>query len=204
MANATVVTFAWTDGAEAEPIARAVARRLGFRYVNNEIIDRAAQQAGADSKAVASVEHRQPLLSRIMRAIAIAGDAEVGVYDEAAADHSPEYRALIQEVVRQVASEGRVVIGTHGAGMRLAGTPGVLRVFVTASTETRVARVASERGISTAEARKEVEHGDHERKAYFERFFKVGHELPTHYDFVINTDVLPGDAVVGLITAAAE
>jgi len=203
MATPTVITFAWTDGAHAETIARATAERLGFHYVNDEIIDRAAQMAGVDAEAIASAEHRETLATRILRSLTAAQAHEFATFNEFSLDNSPAYRAVIQEVVQQVANEGRVVIGAHGAGMRLRGMPGTLRIFVTASPETRVARVAEERGLSAAAARKEVENTDRERKAYFERFFRVGTELPIHYDLVVNTDTISVEDAVGLIAAAA-
>ena len=205
MPSKSVVTIAMTDGACAEEVAREAARRLGFRYVNDEILDRAAELAGADAKAVAEVEHTQPLVARILRTLATM-PLDMGGYisAETIVDETPGYRALIQDVVRSVAAEGQVVIGAHAGSMNLAGMPGLLRVFVTAPFETRVARVAEERGWNAAAARKEVEHTDRERRAYFQRFFQVDHELPTHYDLVVNTEVLSAEQAAGLIAAAAS
>ena len=41
-----VVTIAMMTGASAERIGRLAAEQLGFQFVNNEILDRAAEHAG--------------------------------------------------------------------------------------------------------------------------------------------------------------
>jgi CMP/dCMP kinase len=206
MPSKSVITIAMTDGACAEEVARGAAQRLGYRYVNDQVIDRAAEQAGVDAKTLAAVEHSEPLVARILRGLALgfAADPTAVYVPVPVSDERPAYRALIQDVVRAVAAEGNVVIGAHGASVTLAGTPRLLRVFLTAPIETRIARVAAERNLSAAEARKEVEHTDRERKGYFERFFKLSAEQPTHYDLVVNTEVLSAETAVGLIATAAS
>lgn len=204
MPSKSVVTVAMTDGAFAEEVAREAAKRLGYRYVDNEILDKAAELAGVDAKSIAEVEHTQPLVQRILRSLA-SMPMDVGGYvaAEFVMDESVAYRGLIQDVVRSVAADGHVVIGAHAASVTLAGMPGLLRVFVTAPGDVRASRIASARGCSAADARKQVEHTDRERQAYFDRFFHMGAERPTHYDLVVNTEVLAPEAAAGLIVTAA-
>ena len=198
-----VLTVAFTDGAHAEAIGRAAAKRLDFRYVNDEVLDLAAAAAGVGTREVASVEQSESLIARIVRSLGNIPSPELGITANAMlSDTAPEYRAMIQEVVRRLADEGNVVIGAHGAGVSLAGTPGLLRVFITAPMETRIARVASERNVDEKSARHEVEHTDRERKAYFDRFFRVREE-PALYDLVVNTGVLSEERAVAAILGAA-
>ena len=203
--GAEVVTIAMTTGARAEQIGRLVAEQLGFRYVNDEIIDRAAEQAGVSRQDVAEVEHSPTLITRIMNSLAAGMAAEWSgrslTGDEI--DPSASYRGLIQAVIREVAAKRKAVILAHGASILLANSPGVLRVFVTASPSTRIARVAQESGSDERQARREIERADGERRAFFKRFYDLERELETHYDLVINTDVLAPDAAARLIAYAA-
>ena len=96
-----------------------------------------------------------------------------------------------------------VVILAHGASILLAGKPGVLRVLVTASPATRAGRVAAEAGTNERQATREIQHSDRERKSFFKRFHNLDEELPTHYDLVVNTDVLSSDASAHIIAHAA-
>jgi len=200
-----VVTIAMTTGARAEQVGRLVADQLGFRYVNDEIIDRAAEHAGVSRREVAEVERSPSLISRIMTAIGSGPLIEHGAGLLAAEeiDASPSYRRLIQEVIREVAAQGNVVILAHGASILLAGAPGLLRVLVTASPATRAGRLVAESGQDERQAAREIQRTDRERRGFFKRFYNLDEELPTHYDVVVNTDVLSPEAVARMIAYAA-
>src|SRR5262249_57607718 len=108
-----VVTIAMMTGASAERVGRLAAEQLGYEFVNKEIVDRAAEQAGVSRQEVAEVEHSPSLISRIMSAIG--GSVVPAEYagppltqDEI--DPSPSYRRLIQDVIREVAARKNVVI----------------------------------------------------------------------------------------------
>lgn len=199
-----VVTIAMTTGARAEQIGRLVAEHLGFQCVNDEIIDRAAEHAGVSRQAVAEVERSPTLISRIVNSLAAGMSAEWAgrSLTPGEIDPSASYRRLIQDVVREIAAQRKAVILAHGASILLAKTPGVLRVLVTASPVTRAARVAAESGHDERQATREIQLSDRERRAFFKRFHDLEDELETHYDLVINTDVLSPEAAARLIAYA--
>ena len=115
-----------------------------------------------------------------------------------------DLRVMIQAAIHEVAAAGQAVIVAHAASIALAGTGGVLRVLVTASTETRVRRVAEFERIIEAEAERRIAASDRERREYFQRFYKLPDERPTHYDLVINTDVLTAAQATAVVLAAAQ
>jgi len=212
-----VVCISRTIAAGGETIGQTVAQRLGFRYIDEQIITRAAQQAQVDPALVAAAEHRRPLLQRIIDRLAMAGDLAgplslaTGVPLDAFAPGTAGYRAmpddlraLIRAAIHEVASAGQAVIVAHAASMALTGTPGVLRVLVTASADTRAQRLVATQGMGAVEAAADIAASDRERHAYFQGFYNIKEELPTHYDLVINTDVLAPDLAVELIVAAAQ
>ena len=83
------------------------------------------------------------------------------------------------EAIEEAAGRGNVVIVAHAASFALAGKEGILRVLVTASPDTRAGR-----------AEGSIKDSDAERADYLRRFYGVEQELPTHYDLVVNTDVV--------------
>ena len=60
--TSTVITVARTLGAGGEELGEAIADALGFRYVDAEIIDRAAALAGVEPGEVAKAEDRPGLV----------------------------------------------------------------------------------------------------------------------------------------------
>jgi cytidylate kinase len=215
----SVVCISRTIAAGGEMIGQAVSQRLGFRYVDEEVIAKAAEKAKVDPKVVAAAEHKQALIKRLIQSIgAVQGMADpVGfaavlppeAYFSAGLSPIPtipeDHRALIREAIREIASEGQAVIVAHAASMALAGREGVLRVLVTASPETRARRLVSgNREMSEADAVAAVRQSDRERRDYFNRFYKIKEELPTNYDLVVNTDMLTPERAVNIILHAAQ
>jgi cytidylate kinase len=87
--------------------------------------------------------------------------------------------------------------------MALAGREDVLRVLVTASPDTRARRVAEAGKVDARQAAKLMRDEDAARDDYLARFYGVDRELPTHYDLVVNTDVISPDRAADLLLLAA-
>lgn len=204
-----IVTISHAWGAGGESIGRSVADRLGFRYVDEEIISIAAEKQGLDPTVVADAEKRRGLLARILDDLAEApmidpsGAAGLITPEAMGFTRREDLRALIVEAIREVAQRGRVVIVSHAAGIPLAGRDDLLRVLVTASFDTRVRRFAESTRSDKAAAEKLMKESDAARGDYFRRFYRIEHELPTHYDLVINTDALTPEEAIDIVVAAA-
>jgi len=203
---ATVITIARTAGAGAEDVARSVASQLGFRYVDDEIIQEAANRAGVSADVVEKTEHKKPLLERLVSTLAAGGIPEAGIAADASMAvfaASAPYQEFIVDVIRETAAQGKAVIVAHGAGMCLSDNPEAFRVFITASAETRAARLAAG-GLSADKASDEVKKSDGDRADFFRRFYRVNQESETHYDLVCNTDRMTAPEVAKLIVSAAR
>ena len=94
---AQIVCISRPDGAFGEEIGRLVAERAGFRYIDEEIIERAARLAQVDPALVAKVEQRQPLLRALLEKVAAAADL---VGPAAMAAGVPIYTPLPHELTR--------------------------------------------------------------------------------------------------------
>ena len=185
-----------------------MAERLGFAYVDEEIVARAAAKGGIAPEDVADAERRKRVLSRLLEEIGRGGAVDsygISGYAGPPADvPTPDaVRSLIQEAIEETAARGDVVIVAHAASHALSGREGVLRVLVTASATTRARRVAESRGIPEKDAEKVVKDADAARADYLRRFYGVTAEAPTQYDLVVNTDVLGIERAAELVTAAA-
>jgi len=201
-----------------EQTGRLVAERLSFQYVDEQVIERAARLARVDPKLIAAAEQRQPLLRRLMQKLAAARDLVepattalalgpllVGATERAALRATPEdLRLLIQEAIQELAQDGHVVILAHASSMTLATRTDIVRVLVTASAETRARRLVAAQSVTAEEAAAAVATSDRDRGDYFRRFYDVAQEQPTHYDLVINTDVLTPEQAADLIVCAAR
>jgi CMP/dCMP kinase len=202
---ARVVCISHTTGAGGELIARRVSESLGFRYLDEEIVRAAAEKEKLDPALIADAERRKSLVARFLVQLGEAGALETypGVIG-LTIERSESLRELIREVIRDAAEQGSVVIVSHAGSFALAGTRDLLRVLVTASSETRSGRLAAAEKLSGGEAAKVVRQEDAARSDYLKRFYRVERELPTHYDLVVNTDRLSEDDAAELVLRAAE
>ncbi len=203
------VCISRAGGAGGEEVSRAVADALGYRYVDEEVIARAAELGDVDPGDLESSEQRQSLIRRLVDRMT----ADTHVAEERHADDHFVYvtaetrpealRRLIHQAIDEIASDGQVVIVAHAASHVLAGSEDVLRVWVTGSPEHRAARLAAG-DLSEADAKREVGESDKGREDYLRRFLGMEKEQATDYDVVVNTDRLSADAAAHVILAAAR
>lgn len=222
--DARVICISATDGSNAQQVATEVGKALNFRVVDEEIVARAASEAGVDQQSIVDVEHRKTALMKILERL-VPSDADgdpaftrspeaqitagmTGVpfsLNSGSKHPSEELRGLIRSAIDEFMAIGDVVILMHAAAQSLAGREHVLRVLVTASPATRSARLAESLGVSAKEADSLVKKGDAGRADYLKRFYGIDHELPTHYDMVVNTDNLrPKDAAAAITSQATR
>ena len=204
-----VVCISATDGALADEIGPRVADALGYRLVNEQIVEQAAEEAGVEPRVVADVEVRKSIVGRVLQELsgpAVAGvtygfsppmPVDSGVPGDA-------MRGLIRSVIEDVARRGDAVIVSHAASHALADRPDALRILVTAGPETRRTRLQNALALSERDAQKLVTRSDANRADYIKRFYRVSEELPTHYDIVLNSERLSVDQAVDLVVRAAS
>jgi cytidylate kinase len=203
--DCSVIAISRTLGAGADEIGELAATKLGFRYVNNQVIDWAAERAGVSPATIEKTEHTPPLIERILRYLGSAGvEAGHATYMPPPVEPSVGYERLIERVIRETAAAGNVVIVAHGASVPLAGSPGLLRVFITASPDVRALRMCQEAGVKESDAAKMIDRSDRERREFLQRFYEVKEELPTRYDIVINTDLIAKETAADLVVEAAR
>ena len=64
-----VICISCPDGAGGEEVGRLVAESLGLRLIDEEIVVRAAREAGVASHVVADAEQRKSLVARVLKEI---------------------------------------------------------------------------------------------------------------------------------------
>jgi cytidylate kinase len=201
----SVICISRALGASGEEIGQAVARAMGYRYVDDEIIVRAAEKAGITPDEMAKAERPPGLIARLLESLGKTSADPSGWASYAAftAEQAPTAEGIIELAVKETARAGNAVIVAHGASISLGRTPGVLRILVTGSQDVRADRLRAVQGLSEGEAQKAIDSSDRARRDYIDRFYKTS-EQPTDYDLVLNTDTISAETAAQLISAAAQ
>ena len=210
----SVVCISQATGSGGTEIGHLIAERLGLRYVDDEIVARAAEREHTDVEEVAEVERRQTLSRRFWNSLVRRQKLETfgrgTLFPSGSLPRgrlslltSEDHKRAIRNAIRETAEQGNAVIVSHGASVELAGMGDVLRVLVTASATTR-ARRADPEGRVTGAGLRAVHRTDRARADFLRRFYRVRREESIHYDLVINTDTLGYEDAAGLIVTASR
>ena len=200
-----VVCLSHTTGSGGDEIGKRVAEQLGYLYVDEDIVARAAAQGGLEPGEVADEERRKSFASRVLETLAEGGGDAWTLAATAGMEYvrPADVRALIRETVVQTAARGNVVIVAHAASHALEPAQQTLRVLVTASVETRAQRVAEAEKLDEKQAAGAIKESDAGRRDYLQRFYSIGSESPTDYDLVVNTDLLSTEQAADIVLRAA-
>jgi cytidylate kinase len=201
-----IVTVSREYGAGGLGVAEGVAAVLGLELLTDQIPADVAARLGTSSEDVdARAESAAPLGERIVTGL---GVATVEVLDpkqpHLPGDFDEEVRREIERAIRERAARGDVVILGRVANAILAGTPGLLRVFVYAGRDWRIRHIMDVFGLDRASATAEVERIDVERRRFAADRYGIAWGDRRHYDVIVDASRLGIDGAVAVVAAAAR
>ena len=181
-----IVTIAHETGSGGPDIGMALAERLGYRYVDREMLSQAAKQYGVVEDKLEKLDETKPSLFERF-------DVE-----------TRQYITVLQSGLLDVAEHDNVVINSRGGQILLRGISHVLRVRVIAPFDIRVKRVvkkmeAQGENVDQRTTAEMVRRSDNEKSGRIRYLYDVDWNDPALYDLVINTEKLTVSAAVDLI-----
>ena len=201
-----IVTVSRQIGAGGSEVASRVAAALGFRLVDNELIDRVALQAGLSRTYVANREERAPgFLERLVRALSrSAPELQSAPPDRPPEPEEKSLVAATEQVVADLAAEGRVVLVGRAAPAVLSGSHDALHVKVVAPVPFRIARIREADRVDEGEAERRLRESDANRARYHRHHYGRDWSDPANYHMVLNTGSLGVDRATDLIVVRAR
>jgi len=187
-----IVTISHQMGAGAPDIGMAVAQRLGYRYVDQELLQDAVRRYGLAEEKLSHLDESKPTLFERF-------DAE-----------TRHYITILQTTLLEFAEVGDVVLMGRGGQWLLRGIPHVLRVRVIAPFEHRVKQWIRRTADMTGETPNQraaadfVRRDDAEKRGRMRYLYEVDIDDPGLYDLVVSTEKLPQDVVVDMVERAVR
>ncbi len=209
-----VITIGRQIGAGGSSVGHMVASRLKIDFLDSQLIDEVAKRLQLPKEEV-EAEDEQPgsLLSRLLLALG-AANAEPIIPPETSAWNPPNTEpvfdtrqavlAITQEILKEAAKEGDVVIVGRGGAYLLRDHPGALHVFLRAAAEIRLKTIMEREHKSEEAARKRMKQADENWTAYIRQVYGHDRIHPAHYDLVIDTGRIGYEATVESILAALK
>lgn len=203
-----LITVSRQFGAGGSRVAARVAELLGWRLVDNELIERVAAAAGLAPEDVARREERVPgFIERLAMAL-VAATPELVVPAQAGGTVSalaePDLVRITERVVEEIAAEGKVVLVGRAAPAVLGSEREALHVRVVAPRDWRI-RVAAERlGVSLEEAARVTDDTDSSRARYHQEYYHRDWADPAGYHLTLNTALLGVEESARLVIEGAR
>ena len=199
-----LITISRQYGAGGSELAARVAATLGWRVVDNELVERVAARAGLTPQDVAQREERvSTFIERLARTV-VAATPELVVPPEAGGTAEVDLVRLTERVVEEVAAEGRVVLVGRAAPAVLARERDAIHVKVVAPRDWRIRAVIERLGVPMEEAARLTEETDRNRARYHRQHYQRDWADPANYHLVLNTAALGLDGAAEVIVARAR
>jgi cytidylate kinase len=197
-----VVTVSNEYGSGALEVARRVAGRLGYEYVDEQLPVVVAKRLRVNRESVdANEDAKRSLGERFLTVL------ERATPELAASTSEPfdeEMLRAVRDAVREYAARGNVVIVGRGASAILGARPEVLRVFIHAPREWRVARLAEATGTRREIAEAEADRVDRARAQYLRAWYGLTFGDPRNYDLCIDVSQFDAAGCAALVVAAVR
>jgi cytidylate kinase len=205
-----VVTISRQYGAGGSSVAGIVASELKAEVVDKKLIEEVAKRLSIQPSDVEAEDERpRNLLERLVRSFSMLepgmGAGWTPPYPDPLYDPRKEIIHLTEQVIREVADGGNVVIVGRGAGFVLNDRPHVFRVFLRAPEEARLKTLMARLDLAEGPTRSKMHETDSNRAAYIKQLYGRDWCDPDEYDLVVNTGkVSYGTAAQMILSGARE
>jgi cytidylate kinase len=192
MESRTTVTIARRMGSGGAYVGRVIAERLGLRYVDREVLHRAAETLGVEREQLERArEYVSTFWERFFGSLSL-GPPD-GPYSPPPVQYSD--KALFEcqsKILREMAASEDCLIVGYGAAYVLPRHPRMVNFFFHAPLRFRVRRVAEIYKFEDEErAREMVEESDRLRARYFREMTGRDWACADNYHLCVDTSMRP-------------
>ena len=198
-----VLTVSRQYGAGGRRVARALADRLRFVFVDRELAEEAAKRLGLDPEVVKARDERAPALVEELGMALAAATPGFGLAPVPDLDDRSLAEAT-RRVILSLARAGSYVILGRGAQAALADRADACHLSLVGEVGDRARRIGEWQHVDEKEALIRCERVDAERAGYVRRFYGRDIRDPLLYNCILNTSRLPMDVAVDVAVTVAR
>jgi cytidylate kinase len=170
------ITISRESGSGGKPIAKLVAKKLGFKFYDKDLINLTAKEVKKRKALIESLDEKERGLVEDLVYSLLNPDY---VADETFFKH-------LCHVMLTLARKGNCVLLGRGANF-ITQHYGGLHVRIAAPFLVRAGYTAQFEGLTIYQARERMERFDKERKEFIKEHFGKDPSNANHYDLIINT-----------------
>ena len=186
-------------GSGGKTVGEIIARRLGVRLYDKELINLAAEQSGLCPAVFEKADEKE---SRGVISTMIGYLRAPFVGDDGGTANVLSNDALFKiqsDVIREVAARESAVFVGRCADYILRENPRCVNVFITADDADRIERIRRRQGVSAEEARAVMERIDAKRASYYDYYSSRTWGVASTYHLCVSTSVLGDEGTADFI-----
>ena len=195
-----VLSISRQFGAGGKTLGEELAKRLGYRMADDELVALVAEKAGVSDEWVQVMEREreqsnQGFVSSLLSTRTIEwffGKTSAKIDDEAMAQY---FRGLIPEI----AARDNVIFVDRGSQFILPSNSRHIKILLVATQERRVTFLMKRYRLSEKDAWQTVKDWEENRNQFLKIFTSRNPDDPSVYDMVINTGFTPIEWAVDFI-----
>jgi cytidylate kinase len=163
----TIVTISRQIASGGAYIGHLLARKLGYKYVEREVLHTAARELGVDISDLSTVDERRTgFIESLMKSFVFGTPEAAYVPPSRRPVYDQELFETESKIIAAIAEKYNAVIVGRGGYFVLRGRPNVVNVFIHAPMDFRVKRLRKFHEISPDQAREEIEESDLQRETF--------------------------------------
>lgn len=195
----SIITISREFGSGGHSIGEAVAKKLGYRFFDRELVNQVAERSGFSPEFIEESGEYASAKNSLLFAIATANQYTmngISMLDKLYIEQT--------KIIEEIAQEGSCVIVGRCADYILREYRDCLHVFIHADMKSRAKRIVERFGEQGRSAEKRLNEKDQKRKVYYKNYTGRSWGQAQNYDLCLNSGVLGSERCVELIAAACK
>ncbi len=182
-----IITISRQEGSLSREIAEAIAVKHKWCYMDKATIEKALTGYGIEPESFKRYDEKKPSL-----------------WDNFSLEYDRYYNYFKLYLLEQAYKHKGCVLLGRGGAFFLKEVPGVLRIRLVASEETRIERIKIRYNCDEKYARKIMHQTDHDRNGFNKFFYNESWDNPVLYDIIFNTDKLSTSTIFSMVSDAVH
>ena len=195
----SIITISREFGSGGHSIGEAVAKKLGYRFFDRELVNQVAERSGFSPEFIEESGEYASAKNSLLFAIATANQYTmngISMLDKLYIEQT--------KIIEEIAQEGNCVIVGRCSDYILREYEDCLHVFIHADMKSRAKRIVERFGEQERSAEKRLSEKDQKRKVYYKNYTGRAWAQAKNYDMCLNSGVLGVETCAELIVEAAK
>lgn len=199
------ITISRQFGAGGLTLGKRIAKRLGYSFFDNEIIQMVAKNAKVSTRWVESMEKEAGgKLERLISGLVSKNFMDRLLDDRRGYINEEIYVDLLGKIIKKIAEDDNAVILGRGSQYILKDYDRVYHILLVANKEYRIKFIEEKYELFTKHAEQTISNEDKRRINLYRKFGKEDYDSWSHYHLVLNMSRMDLDVAENLVCQLAQ